>query len=102
MIKTIIAAALATTMATSAVAAAPSGEAQTMQIEVADLDLSTAKGQKTLAKRIDRAAREVCSMGEQRTGSRINRSESRQCYRQAKAAATEQFAAVVEDARRGG
>lgn len=98
----LITAAIAATFATTAIAAPPTGEAQSTQVEYADLDLPTEKGQKTLDKRITKAARAVCAVGEQRTGSRVNRRESRECFNNAKAQVKAQFAEIIADARRGG
>jgi UrcA family protein len=43
-----------------AAASAPADEARSVDVAYGDLDLSTAKGQARLARRIDRAAEQVC------------------------------------------
>ena len=69
-----------------------------------DLDLSTAKGQKTLDQRIDAAAREYCGVDVQLTGSRVkgSRTGTKECYQSARTAAREQMASLIEEAQRGG
>jgi UrcA family protein len=73
-----------------------------MVVRYADLDLSTEAGQKTLESRIDAAAKKYCGVGEQRTGTRMKSSQASKCYREAKRLANQQFAAIINDARRGG
>jgi UrcA family protein len=73
-----------------------------MDIKVDDIDLETTKGQKILERRIDRAARIVCGVGEIRTGTRIRSHEARVCLNEAKAQAREQVAALAADRQRGG
>ncbi|MFA9200883.1 MAG: UrcA family protein [Cypionkella sp.] len=68
-----------------------------------DLDLSTAKGQKQLDRRIDAEARRYCKMDVQPTGSRVTGSGTSQCYKQARAAAREQMASLIDNAvQKGG
>lgn len=76
--------------------------AENVSIEYQDLNLSSAAGQKVLANRIDRAARKVCGLDDQKSGSRIRSSKTRKCYEQAKRQATQQMAAIVDDERLGG
>lgn len=68
----------------------------------ADLDLSTAEGQARLEKRVDRAARALCNMDEKRVGTRIRHPETIACYKEAKAKAHAQVAALSEQSRKGG
>lgn len=88
--------------AAGAVLAATPAAAGTMQIEHNDLNLATVEGQKTLERRIDAAAREVCGYEDIRTGTRIQSRQAKRCYAQAKKQATEQFAALVAEERLGG
>lgn len=69
--------------------------AEDLVVRYDDLDLSSPKGQKTLDRRIDAAARSFCGVGVHQTGSRI-KGDSAECFRQARAAAREQMAAIVE------
>jgi UrcA family protein len=64
-----------------AVSAASTG--QSVMVRFADLDLSTATGQQKLERRIERAARQVCGLDEERTGSRVPSTDASACYRQA-------------------
>lgn len=97
MKKTIIAiAALATTAVTT-----PAFAGQ-MQVKYSDLDLATKEGQATLEQRIDKAAREICSVEEIRTGTRMRSSTTRSCYINAKKSAQQHFARLVDEARLGG
>ena len=73
-----------------------------MVIVHSDLNLNSPTGQKTLKRRIDKAAREFCGMDRQLTGSRVRANQDTECYRQAKALATQQMAKLVDDARLGG
>lgn len=76
------------------IAGAPAA-AQDLVVRYDDLDLTGPKGQKVLDRRIDAAARTYCGVGVQQTGSRI-KGNSAQCFREARAAAREQMAAIVE------
>ena len=75
---------------------------QDLVVSYADLDLSTKAGQRTLDKRIDAAAKKFCGVGEQTTGTRLRSPMATKCYREAKRLATQEFAAIVADAGRGG
>lgn len=92
-------AALATPLATPALAG-PS-TTQSTDVAFADLDLSTAEGQAKLESRIDAAARAICQVNRQQTGSRV-RSAERKCYRKARASVRTQVAQLIEDQQRGG
>lgn len=70
--------------------------AEDFVVRHADLDLSTAKGQKILDKRIDAEARRYCKVGVEQTGSRIKASGASECYNQARAAAREQMASLID------
>lgn len=96
MIKTALFAAAA---ALATVATATPVLAKDVVVRYADLDLATAKGQQTFARRIDRAAKAACDF---RIEDRIPTSEARTCYRQARAKARTQMALVIENERLGG
>ncbi|GGC28506.1 hypothetical protein GCM10011371_15060 [Novosphingobium marinum] len=67
-----------------------------------DLDLNTAAGQKSLEKRLDRAAREACGYDEIPTGSRLRSSDAVRCYKSVSVQARGHMAKLVDDARLGG
>ncbi|MEW4449375.1 UrcA family protein [Qipengyuania sp. JC766] len=87
---------MALSMATALVAPAMAAD---MTIEFRDLDLATEQGQKTLERRIDRAAREICGLDDTTLGTRIRDRESRQCYTRAKASAERQVTALIGKSR---
>ncbi len=91
--------AIATMAALFATAPAQAGGTQ---IKYDDLNLASPEGQKVLERRIDQAARQICGMDEQRTGSRLPSRSAKQCFAKAKKSATAQMAAIVEDRRLGG
>ncbi len=76
--------------------------AEDFKVRYSDLDLQTAKGQKALDRRIDKAAREYCGTQEPVTGSRIIQQSAHDCYQDAVAAAREQVAALQSKTRLGG
>lgn len=67
-----------------------------------DLDLSTPKGQQSLERRIDAAARAYCGTERITTGTRIPPSGSAKCYKAARNAAREQMAVLVSRSQKGG
>ncbi|MEO6153611.1 MAG: UrcA family protein [Croceibacterium sp.] len=69
--------------------------AESVGIRHADLDLATPAGVQMLDRRIDSAARELCGIGDLRTGTRLQSSASKQCYQNAKANAHKQVAERV-------
>jgi UrcA family protein len=73
--------------------------AETAQVRVTDLDLSSADGQAKLEKRIAVAARSVCS--DALTGSRIKTVDG-ECMTRARAAIEKQLAARRGSSRNGG
>ncbi|WP_209349049.1 UrcA family protein [Pontixanthobacter sp. CEM42] len=97
MKKSLIALAAIGTMFTAAPAFAGG-----VAIEYNDLNLSTAKGQQALERRIDKAAKDVCQYNRLRTGSRMTNPEIRKCYQTAKKQATQKMAAIVDSERLGG
>ncbi|MBV7265568.1 UrcA family protein [Erythrobacter ani] len=97
-----IAAASFSLIATATPAFAGSDGGTTQTISTAGLDLSTPEGQDMLDRRIDQLARQVCGVGETRTGTRIPSAKSRDCYEKALVSAQRQVAAMIESQRRGG
>lgn len=75
---------------------------QTMVVKYTDLNLASAKDQKILERRIDRAAKKICGLDRARTGTRLKSPKAQECYRTAKANATKQFAVLIEEQRIGG
>lgn len=73
-----------------------------MVIKYSDLNLNSPSGQKSLERRIDKAARDFCGIDRQKTGTRIPARQDTDCYRQAKALATQQMAKLLDDSRLGG
>lgn len=80
------------------------GEVEPMSIKVtaADLDLGTAKGQRTLDNRVEKAARTVCRVNNLTTGSRILSQEAQACLVKARSDAKRQVAVMISDQQRGG
>ncbi len=96
MLKTAIFAALA---AITTVATAAPVLAKDVTVRYGDLDLASAKGQKELSRRVDRAAKVACDFEAE---NRIPSYSAMTCYHQARAKASTQVATIVEDARLGG
>ncbi|MGB7419813.1 MAG: UrcA family protein [Erythrobacter sp.] len=92
-------------LAPLALAVAPGSAAdaqhKSIQISTDDLDLSTAKGQRTLDRRIEKAARSVCDAGHSRTGTRIRSTSVSKCLDVARNSVREQVAARIESQSRG-
>ena len=76
------------------IAGAPAA-AEDLVVRHADLDLSSAEGQKVLDRRIDAAARKYCGVGDAHTGTRMKASASARCFAEARAAAREQMASLI-------
>lgn len=100
---------IATSMlATSALFAATPGVATaqpataSIAVNHADLDLATPQGQRRLDRRIAAAARTICGLDSQDTGTRMASRESTECYRQALNDVRQRVAAVIEGGRNGG
>lgn len=83
-------------------ALAGDGVPKTIAVTTSDIDLATAKGQKTLDQRIERAARTVCRATDLATGSRIMSQEAHACLTKARGQAREQLAVLMADQQRGG
>lgn len=75
--------------------------ARSVEVAYHDLDLTTAKGQKTLDRRVDRAAREVCGLTDVATGTRLPANGAHACYREAKDKIGARVAALVAARSRG-
>lgn len=88
-------------MAATVFAASPSF-AESITVEYQDLDLSREKDRAILDQRLDAAARNVCGMSEAKTGTRMPSASARQCYKTTRKNIDQQFAGMLEDARKGG
>jgi UrcA family protein len=96
MIKTALFAAAA---ALATVATASPVLAKDVVVRYGDLDLASAKGQRDLARRINRAAKIACDY---RGDGRIPSQEAMRCYRQARVSANTEMALAVQNSRMGG
>lgn len=67
-------------------AANASGATNSVRVRTNDIDLTSARGQRILALRVDRAAREVCDYASDRLGHQVRKIE-RKCRDKAKASA---------------
>ncbi len=74
----------------------------TASVSYADVDLGTAKGQKILDRRIEKAVRQVCRMTNLDTGTRIMSNDALNCLAKARADAKRQVAALMTNEQRGG
>lgn len=100
--KTPLIALAAATLALTGAPAFAGEKGADMVVQYQDLDLSNTKGQKTLERRIDAAAKKFCRVNTQRSGTRISSTQADKCFREAKRLARQQFAQIVDDARLGG
>lgn len=103
--RSLVAAGLSAALVAPAFAAGQSADEaprRVAKIEVADLDLATPAGQRTLDRRIEGAVREVCRNADIKTGTRLINRESLECHARARAEAKNQVAALVNEAQRGG
>lgn len=90
-------------LAVSAGAAPASAKSVSIDIEYADLDLTSPQGQAKLERRIDAAARQICGANEQRTGTRIIIDPKvRTCIAEVKAKTAPQVAAAKRERQLGG
>ncbi|MFV0645109.1 MAG: UrcA family protein [Sphingomonadaceae bacterium] len=94
--------ALAAACTTIAIAAPALADTRSIAVEYKDLNLSSPEGQKKLAQRINRAARQVCQVDQLATGTRIRAGAALQCYKTASAKAQNHMARVIENNRYGG
>ncbi len=102
MLRKSLVLALAGVALAAAPATAQQHETRTTGVSYDDLDLSSEEGRDELDRRIDRAAKEVCGMGERQTGSNMSSRESRSCYRDAKRQLNDHFAEVIRENQLGG
>jgi UrcA family protein len=86
---------VAAALCTASLFASPAAFAKDVQVSYADLDLSTAAGQKKLQARLQKAARSACGAGAITTGSIVPSAGDRACYDQATAKAKQQMTAVL-------
>ena len=70
--------------------------AESIAVPYRDLDLTTDKGRKELDYRVDHAAKKVCGLDEQMTGSRIASPESRDCYADARKQIEKKLATIID------
>jgi UrcA family protein len=96
MLKTALFAAAAAIATIATAAPALAGD---VTVFYGDLDLSTAKDQDVFARRIRKAARKACDLGD---GGGVQTQAEMACYRLAHVRAKTQMAAVVEERRLGG
>ncbi len=79
-----------------------SAEEVRFEVEYADLNLQSAKGQKALDRRIEAAARKACGYNARITGTRLQSRDARDCVAELTAKAHKQFAATVANTGKGG
>lgn len=92
---------IALSMAGAVLAGAPATAGE-RSVAYKDLNFATAKAQRTLQQRIERAARKVCGFYDHDTGTRVRAPETKHCHAQAKAHGMRAFAAIVSESRLGG
>lgn len=102
--KTITHALAALGLAGAAISPALAGEVKqtTIRVSTSDIDLGTAKGQKMLDQRVERAVRHVCRTTSLTSGSRILSQDARACLAKARSDAKQQVAALTLEQQRGG
>lgn len=88
-------------MAVTPAAAAPE-EVRQISVQYDDLNLASVKGQKALERRLAAAAREVCGLNDQKTGTRIRTAKENQCHRLARTTAMQRYALLLERTQLGG
>ena len=76
--------------------------AKDFTVKYSDLNLKSAKGQKELERRIDEAARDYCGVDSRRVGTRMRSQGTRQCYKDARAAARDEMALLIDKSQLGG
>ena len=102
--KTAVSALATLGLACAAVTPAFAGnsEPRTASVSFADINIGTAKGQKILDQRIEKAVRQVCRTTNLDTGTRIMNSDALNCLAKARADAKRQVAALMANEQRGG
>ena len=93
---------LFTAIALASVATPAFAQEVAFTVEYRDLDLATEAGQRTLERRIDKAARKACGLDARMTGSRVDPNDARACVSELRAKAHEQFAALAAREGKGG
>jgi UrcA family protein len=94
--RTFILAAALLAAPAAAFAAAPS-----VELKYDDLDLATTKGMAELNKRVDDAARQVCSADSIKTGTILRSKAENECYRETREKLQERVAALAGKNQRG-
>ncbi|WP_301750945.1 UrcA family protein [uncultured Erythrobacter sp.] len=102
--KTLTHALAALGLAGAAISPALAGDIQktTIRVSTSDIDLGTAKGQKILDKRVEKAVRQVCRTTSLTTGSRVMSKDALACLAKARTDAKQQVAARTLEQQRGG
>jgi UrcA family protein len=102
--KTLTHALAALGLAGAAISPALAGDIQktTIRVSTSDIDLGTAKGQKILDKRVEKAVRQVCRTTSLTTGSRMMSRDALACLAKARTDAKRQVAARTLEQQRGG
>jgi UrcA family protein len=102
--KTLTHALAALGLAGAAIGPAMAAEMQhkTIRVSTTDIDLGTAKGQKILDKRVEKAVRQVCRTTSMTSGSRVMSRDALACLAKARTNAKQQVAALVLEQQRGG
>jgi len=85
-----------------AVAAGSPVAAKDFVVKYSDLNLASVKGQKELERRIDEAARSYCGLDTHQTGTRMRSQSTLNCYRDARAAARQEMAVLIDKSQLGG
>jgi UrcA family protein len=102
--KTLTHALAALGLAGAAISPALAGDIQktTIRVSTTDIDLGTAKGQKILDKRVEKAVRQACRTTSLTTGSRMMSRDALACLAKARTDAKRQVAARTLEQQRGG
>jgi len=77
-------------------------EVKSETVAYSDLDLTTSEGRETLERRIEAAAKRVCSITPPTAADRTRRADANACLAKARASAKQQLAMATQDSRRGG
>lgn len=72
-----------------------------VELKYDDLDLSTAKGQAELNKRVDDAARQACGSSAVRTGTILRSKAENQCYAETREKLRQRVASLTGQQQRG-
>ncbi|MBB4857835.1 UrcA family protein [Novosphingobium chloroacetimidivorans] len=93
---------VAAAIAAAALGIAAPAFANDVTVTYKDLDLSSAKDQKTLARRMDAAAKAACGLDDTTTGSRLVPPSAKACYKDAKSRSQATLATLIGEAQVGG